>query len=185
MLRLRHRHAVARHDDDGTGILHDEGRIVRRALLHRARFDRTARCSRRIRAEAAENDAEERPVHALAHDVAEDRARRTDQRARDDEREVAEREADTGRRPARIGVQHRHDDGHVRAADPHDQVKADDEGEDGDREEELDRLVRRIHHDVGNTADDREGKACVDDVAPGQHDRCTRHVPVQFRKGDD
>jgi hypothetical protein len=35
VLGLRHRHAVARHDDDLRGVLHHEGRIVGRALLDR------------------------------------------------------------------------------------------------------------------------------------------------------
>jgi hypothetical protein len=33
VLRLRHRHAVARHDDDLAGVLHDEGGVLRRADL--------------------------------------------------------------------------------------------------------------------------------------------------------
>ena len=37
---------------------------------------------------------------------------------------IADREADTGSRPARIGVEHRHDDGHVRAADRDDEQDA-------------------------------------------------------------
>ena len=31
VLRLRHRHAVARHDDDLAGVLHDEGGVLGRA----------------------------------------------------------------------------------------------------------------------------------------------------------
>ena len=42
VLRLRHRHAVARHDDDRAGILHDEG-----GVLGAARFDRAGRRPRR------------------------------------------------------------------------------------------------------------------------------------------
>ena len=83
-----------------------------------------ARGARRLAAEAAEDDREERAVHALAHDVGEDRARGADQRAGDDQRHVAEREADARRRPARIGIEHRDDDRHVGAADRNDQRHA-------------------------------------------------------------
>jgi hypothetical protein len=44
---------------------------------------------RRLAAEAAEDDGDEAAVHALAHDVGQDRARRADQRAGDDQRDVA------------------------------------------------------------------------------------------------
>src|SRR5919198_1256193 len=45
----------------------------------------------------AEDHVEDRAVHPLAHDVAKDRARGADERAGDDERRVAEREADPRR----------------------------------------------------------------------------------------
>jgi hypothetical protein len=73
--------------------------------------------ARRLAAEAAEDHGDEAAVHALAHDVGQDRARRADQRAGDDQREIAEREADARRRPAGIGIQHRHDHRHIGAAD--------------------------------------------------------------------
>ena len=56
MLGLGHRHAVARHDDDGGGVLHDEGGVVGRALLDRARFRRAAAAAG-LAAEAAHDDA--------------------------------------------------------------------------------------------------------------------------------
>ena len=59
-----------------------------------------ARRRRAVGAEAAQDHVEDRAVHALAHDVAEDGARRADQRAGDDQRGVAEREADAGRPPS-------------------------------------------------------------------------------------
>ena len=42
-----------------------------------------------VAAETAEDDENEGAVHALAHDVGQDRARGADQRAGDDERGVA------------------------------------------------------------------------------------------------
>jgi hypothetical protein len=59
VLGLRHRHAVARHDDHRGRVLHDERRILGAALLDRllllgaARRDRAA-----LGAEAAEDDVE-------------------------------------------------------------------------------------------------------------------------------
>jgi hypothetical protein len=74
-----------------------------------------------LAAEAAQDHEMKRAVHALAHDVGQDRARGADQRAGDDQRGVAEREADARRRPAGIGIQHRDHDRHVGAADRNDQ----------------------------------------------------------------
>ena len=145
MLGLRHRHAIARHDDDRARILHDEGGIIGRALLDRPRFG-PARRSRRLAAEAAEDDADEGAVHALAHDVGEDGARRADQRAGDDERRIGEREADAGRRPARIGIEHRDDDRHVGAADRHDEQEAERQA-DGDDQPEIDGALAREEAD--------------------------------------
>ena len=94
----------------------------------------TGRCSaprrrpRDLAAEAAEDDRDEVAVHPLAHDVGEDRARGADQRAGDDQRRIAEREADAGRGPARIGVEHRDHDRHVGAADRDDDQHAEREG---------------------------------------------------------
>ena len=69
------------------------GGVVGRALLDGA-LDAVVRRRRRLAAEAAEDDRDEGAVHALAHDVGQDRARRADQRAGDDQRQVAEREAE-------------------------------------------------------------------------------------------
>ena len=43
VLGLRHRHAVARHDDHLRGVLHHEGGVLGRALLDRARLLRARR----------------------------------------------------------------------------------------------------------------------------------------------
>src|SRR5215471_15193881 len=57
-------------------------------------------------AETAEDHRDEAAIHSLAHDVGQDRARGADQRASDDERGIAQREADARRRPAGIGIEH-------------------------------------------------------------------------------
>ena len=58
MLRLGHRHAVARHDDDLLRVHHQEGGIVGRTLLDRA-LDAVVGRGRRLAAEAAEDDRDE------------------------------------------------------------------------------------------------------------------------------
>src|SRR3546814_6479614 len=55
-----------------------------------------------LAAEAAKDDVEDRAVHPLAHDVAEDGARGADQRAGDNEQVVVQGEADAAGRPARV-----------------------------------------------------------------------------------
>ena len=75
-----------------------------------------------------------RAVHRHAHDVAQDRARRSDERAGDDQEVVRQHEPRGGGRPAGVAVQHRDDDGHVPAADRGDQVNAEHEGERGHAE---------------------------------------------------
>ena len=53
--------------------------------------------------------------------------RRADERAGDDQQIVREHEAGRRRGPARVAVEHRHDDRHVRAADRHDHVHAEEQ----------------------------------------------------------
>ena len=74
MLRLRHRHAVARHDDDRGRVLHDIGGVVGGAGLDRALLLGSRNGCAALGAETAEDDVDDRAVHALAHDVGQDRA---------------------------------------------------------------------------------------------------------------
>ena len=102
-------------------VLHDEGGVVGAAGFT-GRVSTPARGRRAVGgAEAAEDDADEAAVHRLAHDVAEDRAGRADQRAGDDQRDVLQREAERGGGPAGVRVEHRDDDRHVGAADRDDE----------------------------------------------------------------
>ncbi len=107
------------------GVFHDEGGVFGASPSSRG----ASRLARRPRASAAPKPPritrDEGAVHRLAHDVAEDRAGRADQRAGDDQRRVLEREAERRGRPAGIGVQHRDDDRHVGAADRDDEHHAD------------------------------------------------------------
>ena len=126
VLRLRDRHAVARHDDHAVCLLHDEGGVLGRTLAHCSIAQVFHSGRRGLSAEPAENDADERPVHSAAHDVAQDRARRADERARDDQQRVRKREPDARGGPSGVGVQHRDHDRHVGATDRHDNKDADD-----------------------------------------------------------
>src|SRR5690606_39374884 len=53
----------------------------------------------------------------------------TDQRTGDDQHRVVQREADAGRRPARVAVEHGYHHRHVGAAEGDDDQHADDEGQ--------------------------------------------------------
>ena len=74
MLRLRYRHAVARHDDDLGGVLHDEGGVVGGAELRRFLLAARPARGRGLAAEATQNHRNEGTVHRVAHDVGQDRA---------------------------------------------------------------------------------------------------------------
>ena len=83
---LRHRHAVAGDDDDAVGVVERAGDAVGVDGDHLALdLHRRARGA----AEAAQDHRDEAAVHRLAHDVAEDRTGRTDQRADHDQKIVS------------------------------------------------------------------------------------------------
>ena len=120
VLRLGDGHAIARHDDDLAGILHHKGGVVGRAHLGIAL--RTGIAGRgAVGAEPAQDHRDEGAVHALAHDVGQDRTGRTDQRTGDEQCRVLQGEAECCGGPAGIGIQHRHHDRHVGAADRDDE----------------------------------------------------------------
>ena len=122
VLRLGDGHPVARGDHDGRGVLEQLGDLggVRLAVLAVV----LVLAGADLLAEAAGDDRDERAVHRLAHDVAEDRTGGADEGAGDDEQVVAEHEAGRGGRPPGVAVEHRDDDRHVAAADRGDQVPA-------------------------------------------------------------
>ena len=88
------------------------------------------------RAEGAEEDVADRAVHRPAHQQRQQRARRADERAADDEHVVVQHEA--GRRGGEAGerVQQRDHDRHVGAADREDEEDAEDERRDDQRDDE-------------------------------------------------
>ena len=147
------------------GVLHDEGGVVGRAELDRLLLAAAAAGRRGLAAEAAEDHRDEGAVHRVAHDVGQDRAGGADQRAGDDQRRIAEREADAGGGPAGIGVQHRDHDRHVGAADRDDHEHAERQRDDRDQPE-----VERAagHHEADDEEHQRERERDVDDVAAGR-----------------
>src|SRR6185437_4924141 len=180
MLRLGDRHAVSRYDDDFRGVLQDVRGILGRAELYRALLNAGAR-PRGFSAKAAKDDGNEGPVHPLAHDVGQNRARRADQCASDDQRRIPEGEADTSSRPSRIGIEHRDHDRHVGAADRNDDQYAEDERQRDDDPE--------IHHALGdeeavNKKDQSCGEREIDGMPPRQRDWLAAHAPRQLEECD-
>ncbi len=186
VLGLRNGHAVTRNDDHLFRLFQHEGGIGRTALLVRALFARLAGSAAAIIcAKPACDYRDEAAVHRPAHDVAEDRTRAADQRAGDDHRRVAERKAHRRCRPARVGVQHRDHDWHVRPADGDDQQEADDEGENGQPGDQRQGFRRTGHGEERGEHDDRSQRAEIDDMARRKQDRRSAHPARQFGEGDD
>ncbi len=129
-----------------------------------------------------EDHRHERAVHALAHDVGEDRAGGADQRAGDDQCDVAQREADARRRPARVGVEHRDDDRHVGAADRHDDEHAESQRRRGDGPEQQ-RRAARLAEPVDQQHQQHRQRQ-IDEMARRENDRLARHAPRQLGEGD-
>src|SRR5689334_9755133 len=80
-------------------------------------------------AKAAKNNADERTIHALAHYVAKDRARGANESSSNDQQVITEHETSCSGRPTGIAVEHRHHDRHIRSADGHDEVNAENAGD--------------------------------------------------------
>ena len=122
VLRLGHRHAISRHDDHRRGFLHEIGGVFRGAGFDRAVVDHAATAAATLLgAKTAQDDVEERTVHALTHDVGQDRAGRANQGAGDDQGGIGQGEANAASRPSGVRVKHRHDHRHIGAANRNDQ----------------------------------------------------------------
>ena len=133
-----------------------------------------------LAAEAAQDHVEERAVHRLAHDVRQDGARAADQRAGDDQHAVVQREADAGRGPARIAVEHRHHHRHVGAADRDDDQHTHDEGQRQHREEGGPALGG---HEQQAQADGGQAQDQVELVLPGKlHRRALEQPELVFAR---
>ena len=181
VLGLRRRHAVARDEDDLPRVGELRRDVLQRDLAHHAFLARLGRGGRA--AERAEQDVRDRAVHRLAHEDREDEARAAVQRARDDEDVVPEREARGGGREARVRVQERDDDGHVRGADRQDEQHAEEEREGAHRVEEdgVARIEDERDEDDDRAAEEEE----VEDVLSLVRDRLALHELLELREGDE
>ncbi len=178
LLGLRHRHAVTRDDDDAVSLVE---RLCDTVGVdgHLFALDRLLLACRA--AKATQDHTDERPVHRLAHDVGQDRTRRADKRADDDQEIIAEAEADGRRRPAGITVEHGDHDRHVRPADAHDQVIADEERQQGQQDQRPASGVAHVH----DGKQQREtGSSRVQQVPAGQFLGRGVDLARQFAIGD-
>ena len=166
VLGLGDGHAVAGGDDDARGPGEQLGRGIGVDLAVFAVVLGAAR--RRLDAEATRDDGDERAVHRLAHDVGQVRTGGTDERTGDDQQVVAEQEARGRRGPAGVAVEHGHDDGHVAAADRGDEMDAERQRDDGDRDEHPE---RRGDDEPHREHGERDQRAEVQQVLAGQHQR--------------
>ena len=146
VLRLRHCHAVARGDNDAAGVAQHFGDFGGFDFAVFADFLAAGGCGGTVGTETACNHGDEGAVHGFTHDVGQNRAARTDQRAGNDEQVVGEHEACGCGRPAGVGVQHGHDHGHIRATDGGDQVPAECEGDQGHQDEDEAAAVNGYEH---------------------------------------
>ena len=160
---MRHRHAVAGHDDDLAGVTHHRSRIDRPDFLHRAgdRFARTARHHGR------KEDVGERAVHRLGHELGEQRTGRADHNAGDDQRRIAQHVALETDGQAGEGVEQRDHDRHVGTADRQrdDQTEHQRHGE--ETENQL-RLGRGEGHHGCAERDGQQGQHDIDGILRGQ-----------------
>ena len=179
MLRLRNRHAVTGYNDDAFRLLHHIGSILGGTALPWALFFGRTTGGGCLCTKAARDNADEAAVHGLAHDVRQNRARRAHQSAGDDHRCIVQREAHGRGCPARIAVEHRYHDGHVRAADWNDKQEADHECECRNRPEYPWALINR---EIGDETQDRGQRAQIDHMPHRQHDRRTGHFAREFKE---
>ena len=170
VLRLGHRHAVAGRDDDARRVGENLGGALGVDLAMLAVV--LVVTGRRLDAEAAGDDRDERAVHRLAHDVRQVRTGRAHERAGDDEQVVVEQEARRRRGPTRVAVEHRDHDRHVAAADRRDQVPAEQQRQHRDSHQQPQLW---LHDEPDGQRDERDQRAEVHDVLARQHHRRRLH----------
>ncbi len=157
----------------------DRSHLARR--LHGARRGRRAA----VGAEAAGDHADEVAVHRRAHDVRQNRAARSDQRADDDQEVVRQHETGGRRRPSRVAVQHRNHHRHVRAADRHHHVDAEQERDDRHHDHRRHRVGHAVRVDERITViDDDEKAGEVEPVSRRQQHRLAGDPRGELAEGD-
>ncbi len=143
MLRLRHCHAITRNDHDLFGIGEEFSGFlwVDRADLSLI-LATAGRRGTGTGTEAPGDHREESAIHRTTHDVTEDRAAGSDQRAGHDEQIIGQHEAGGRRRPAGVAVQHRDDDRHIRATDRHHHVDTENQRDDRHDDQRIEPTTR-------------------------------------------
>ena len=121
-------------------------------------------------------------MHGAGHDLGEDESRSADEGAGDDEDGVADDESGGCGCKAGIGVEEGDDDGHVRAADGHDEEDAKDEAE-GYERDERDRVGFKGDLACGK-GEDHEEEQRAEDVLEGESDGAARDDLLQLAHGD-
>ena len=183
LLRLRHRHAIARHHDDLLRILHHIGRIFRAAGLDRRAIRRRATSGHgaTFRPEATQKHIDDAAVHALTHDVGQNGTRSTHQRAGHNQQQIADGEANARRRPAGIAVQHGNHDWHISAANRDDQQEAQHQGQDGNHPEQH---ITAGDHEQHHQHRQQNAQPQVQHMLTLEHDGRARHAAIKLRKGN-
>ena len=182
ILRLGHRHTVARGDDHRLRVFQHLRCLFRANLAMFAHFF-IAAAGRPIGAEAASNHADKGAVHRLTHNVREDGTGRTHQRAGDDQQVIAQHKARCRCRPARVGVEHGNHHRHIRAADRSHQVPAEGQRDRGHHQQA--QALGTSAVGANKNHHQREGdhqRRQVQLMAIGQHQRLRGNFAAQFTK---
>ena len=146
-------------------------------------------CSRRrttTGTKATGDNRQELAVHRTAHDVTQDGTTRADEGARHDEKIVAQHEACGRRRPTRITVEHRNNNRHIRAADRHDHMDAEQQCDDShDNERCHAGTCRRVNNELVAVPDRAKQKQQVEPVTRRQGQRIAADAARKLAKGND
>ncbi len=204
VLRLRQRHAVARHDDHPSGRVQQlrkrgivivigggragsggPGRPGGRRWRRRRGSGRGGAGLPAGHRGLAQQDGHEPPVHGLAHDAREHVARRADDAAHGDEQRVGHGKARDGAGDAAHGVEQGNGDGHVRPA--HAQGEHDAEERAGGEHESNHEPGQKTGGDIVDAeGHQHQAQQEVDDAAViGQHDGPLRQHLVQLARGHE
>ena len=184
VLRLRDRQAVAGDDDHALRVGEQGAEVLGRGRAHAAAL-RSAAGGGGAGVDLPkrpEQDVAQRASHGVAHQFGQQRARRADKGARDDEGEVVEGEPAGGDGKAGTGVEQRDDHRHVGAADGEHESDAKDQRQDH-QGNERERNGGDCEHGDGE-ADDRGREEQVDDLLPSVGDRRSGHQLLQLRERD-
>src|SRR5713101_1891514 len=180
VLRLRHGHAVAGHDDHFVGGGKNRGGFFGGSAFDRALLLHAGGGGLNL-PEAAEQHVGERAVHGFGHDHRQNETRRAVERAGDDQQLAAEHKAHGRGGKSGVRVQQRNHRGHVRAADGNDQHHAEDQRNDNHRGKQFDLL--RMHHENRGDGHGQRQHAEVDEVLSFIGDGALRQNFLQLAGG--